>query len=93
MAGLVCAQTHATVALTRATHDNTSIISAAHSQTHIQTLRLRRRTPLALIKGRNVIDRGEISRKETERWRERRKKREGGGGWPSPFSVTGPHRR
>lgn len=32
--------------------------------------------PLALIKGRNVIDRGEIRQKEMERWRERRKERE-----------------
>lgn len=31
--------------------------------------------PLALIKGRNVIDRGEIRQKEMERWRERRKER------------------
>lgn len=32
--------------------------------------------PLALIKGRNVIDRGEIRQNEMERWRERRKERE-----------------
>lgn len=32
--------------------------------------------PLALIKGRNVIDRGEIRQKEMERWRERRKESE-----------------
>lgn len=31
---------------------------------------------LALIKGRNAIDRGEISPNETERWRERGKERE-----------------
>lgn len=34
--------------------------------------------PLALIKGRNAIDRGEIRQKEMERWRDGRREREAG---------------
>lgn len=47
-------QTHAIATLTHSTHDNTSIISVAHSQTQ----RLRQHIPLALIKGRDELDRG-----------------------------------
>lgn len=75
---------------THSAHDNTSIISVAHSQTHIQTHRLRLHMSLALIKGRNVIDRGEIREKETERQRdtERDRERESKRGrrWLSHFS-------
>lgn len=37
--------------------------------------------PLALIKGRNAIDRGEIRQKEMERWRDGRRERS----WLSHF--------
>lgn len=46
----LAAQTHSMI---------TAIISVAHSQTHIQTHWLQPHVPMALIKGRNVIDRGE----------------------------------
>lgn len=62
------------------------VISVAHSQTHIQTQRLQQHMPLALIKGKNVIDRGEIRAREMERWRERRKEGERERSWLSHFS-------
>lgn len=60
-------QTRALAALTHSSHDNTSIISAAHSQVHIRAHWLQLHRPLALIKGRNVIDREEI-REGERRW-------------------------
>lgn len=60
-------QTRALTTLTHSTHDNMSIISVAHSQIHIQTHWPQLHMPLALIKGRNVIDREEIRERE-RRW-------------------------